>query len=119
MEQITHDRWFSRQELADRYGLPVKTPAEWASKQWMDFTLRIDTSAPWMKQRTKKLIDNFEIVVGSRWPTVQDIHLPCWGRAVLQVLSSWRYALQIYQRPIELAWAQRLLALRRPRVESL
>ena len=26
------DRWISRQELADRYGLPVKTPAEWASK---------------------------------------------------------------------------------------
>jgi predicted DNA-binding transcriptional regulator AlpA len=32
MEQITHDRWISRRELADRYGLPVKTPAEWASK---------------------------------------------------------------------------------------
>ncbi|CAN5712818.1 helix-turn-helix domain-containing protein [soil metagenome] len=26
------DRWLSRQDLADRYGLPVKTPAEWASK---------------------------------------------------------------------------------------
>ena len=32
MEQITHDTWISRRELADRYGLPVKTPAEWASK---------------------------------------------------------------------------------------
>jgi hypothetical protein len=32
MEQSTHDRWISRQELADRYSLPVKTPAEWASK---------------------------------------------------------------------------------------
>jgi predicted DNA-binding transcriptional regulator AlpA len=26
------DKWLTRQELADRYGLPVKTPAEWASK---------------------------------------------------------------------------------------
>src|ERR1700758_3115617 len=26
------DRWISRQELAQRYGVPVKTPAEWASK---------------------------------------------------------------------------------------
>ena len=26
------DKWLSRQDLADRYGLPVKTPAEWASK---------------------------------------------------------------------------------------
>ena len=26
------DKWLTRRELADRYGLPVKTPAEWASK---------------------------------------------------------------------------------------
>ena len=26
------DRWLSRQELADRLGLPVKTLAQWASK---------------------------------------------------------------------------------------
>jgi predicted DNA-binding transcriptional regulator AlpA len=32
MENRTEDRWLSRQELADRYGVPVKTPAEWASK---------------------------------------------------------------------------------------
>src|SRR6202048_2418493 len=32
MEEIAEDKWLTRQELADRYGLPVKTPAEWASK---------------------------------------------------------------------------------------
>src|SRR5437879_5181116 len=32
MEEITDDRWITRQELADRYGVPVKTPAQWASK---------------------------------------------------------------------------------------
>ncbi|WP_445165896.1 helix-turn-helix transcriptional regulator [Mycolicibacterium sp. Dal123E01] len=26
------NKWLSRKELAARYGLPVKTPAEWASK---------------------------------------------------------------------------------------
>jgi hypothetical protein len=26
------ERWISRQELADRFGVPVKTPAVWASK---------------------------------------------------------------------------------------
>jgi predicted DNA-binding transcriptional regulator AlpA len=30
-EEFT-DRWISRQELAERYGVPVKTPAEWASR---------------------------------------------------------------------------------------
>ena len=32
MEANAEDRWLSRQELADRYGVPVKTPAVWASK---------------------------------------------------------------------------------------
>src|ERR1700734_1723042 len=42
------------------------SPAGWATKEWMNFTLRIDTHAPWLKRRTRNLIDNFEIVVGSR-----------------------------------------------------
>jgi anaerobic magnesium-protoporphyrin IX monomethyl ester cyclase len=95
------------------------TPAEWASKKWMDFTLRIDTSAPWMKQKTKKLIDNFEIVVASRWPTVQDIRAPRWSRTLLKTLSAWRYALGIYGYPIELQWANQFIQLRKPKRESL
>ena len=83
------------------------TPAEWATKEWMDFTLRIDTQAPWLKRKTKALIDNFEIVVGSRWPTVQDILAPQWSRdAVCKTLSSWRYALRIYRFPVELQMGQ-------------
>lgn len=32
MDENLDDKWLTRQELADRYGVPVKTPAEWASK---------------------------------------------------------------------------------------
>lgn len=32
MDENSDDRWISRRELADRYGVPIKTPAEWASK---------------------------------------------------------------------------------------
>ena len=32
MEPNFEDRWMSRQELAERLGVPVKTLAEWASK---------------------------------------------------------------------------------------
>jgi anaerobic magnesium-protoporphyrin IX monomethyl ester cyclase len=95
------------------------TPAEWATKQWMDFTLGTDTQAPWLKRRTKKLIDNFEIVIGSRWPTVQDIRASQWSRALLKTLSSWRYALRIYRFPVELHWANQLINLRKPKRESL
>src|SRR3984957_5289731 len=77
-------------DVDDKISFP-DSPAKWATKRWMDFTLRIDTNAPWLKRKTKELIDNFELVVASRWPTVQDIRAPRWSRALLKSLSAWRY----------------------------
>ena len=96
-----------------------RTPEEWATERWFNFTVRRDTRLPWLPRRVKKRIDNFELVISSRWPTKQDIHLPAWGRALLQLLSSWRYWLRFYNWPVELHWAQRFIALRKPRIESL
>jgi hypothetical protein len=78
-----------------------------------------DSHLAWLPRPIKRRIDNSELVINSRWPTMQDIHLPAWGRAIFQVLSSWRYALGFHDWPVELAWAQRIVALRRPRLESL
>jgi anaerobic magnesium-protoporphyrin IX monomethyl ester cyclase len=96
-----------------------ESPAGWATKEWLDYTLRIDTHAPWLKTRTKKLIDNFETVVASRWPTVQDIRAPGWSRTLLQFLSWWRYALRFYRFPVELQFANSFIHLRKPKRESL
>ena len=85
----------------------------------MDFTLRIDPNTPWLKRKTKHLIDNFETVVASRWPTVQDITAPRWSRSLLRTLSAWRYWLRFYAFPGELRLAQRFIQLRRPKQESL
>jgi radical SAM superfamily enzyme YgiQ (UPF0313 family) len=95
------------------------TPEEWATKRWMDFTLRIDPNTPWLKCKTKKLIDNFEVVINARWPTVQDIRAPRWSRTLLRTLSAWRYAAKVYAFPKELRWAQQFIALRKPKQESL
>jgi hypothetical protein len=38
---------------------------------------------------------------------------------MLQWLSSWRYASGIYAAPFELGWAQKFVALRKPRWESI
>ncbi len=95
------------------------TPDEWASERWFNFTIRQDPRLPWLPRSVKRRIDNFELVINSRWPTVQDIHLPRWSRVMLKSLSSWRYASGFYAAPFELAWAQKLVALRKPRWESL
>jgi anaerobic magnesium-protoporphyrin IX monomethyl ester cyclase len=96
-----------------------RTPEEWATDRWFNFTIRKDPHLPWLPRHVKRRIDNFELVINSRWPTVQDVHLPSWGRIMLQSLSSWRYAMGIYGAPLELQWAQKLVALRKPRWESL
>ena len=95
------------------------TPEEWASPRWYNFTIRKDPRLPWLRDRTKRRIDDFEQVLSSRWPTIQDIRLPRWGRNLLHALSSWRYRLGIYAFPLELKWAQKAIHLRRPKAESL
>ena len=92
---------------------------EWATERWLNFALRKDPGVSWLPARVKELIDNFELVVNSRWPTIQDVRLPVWGRALLKALSSWRYSFKVYAHPFELNWAQQLIDLRKPKVESL
>ncbi len=96
-----------------------RTPEEWATERWYNFTIRHDPHLPWLPEHIKRRIDHFELVVNSRWPTIQDIHLGQWGRALLQSLSSWRYWLGFYDFPVELEWAQKFVNLRKPRFESL
>jgi hypothetical protein len=95
------------------------TPDEWATPRWLNFTIRTDPNLPWLPPHVKAEIDNFELVVSSRWPTIQDIRMPPWGRWLLKGLSSWRYALGVYRNPFELEWAQKFVNLRKPRLESL
>ena len=95
------------------------TPEEWTTPRWYDFMIRDNPSMPWLKPRTKRLIDNFEIVVTTRWPTVQDIHASRWSRALLSALGSWRYLTRIYSAPGELRLAQDWIQLRRPKEESI
>jgi hypothetical protein len=96
-----------------------RTPEEWASESWLNFTTRHDPNVSWLPKRIKSRIDNFDLVINSRWPTIQDIQLPKWGRRLLQSLSVWRYWFQFYQYPYELRWAQWFVSLRKPRLESL
>jgi radical SAM superfamily enzyme YgiQ (UPF0313 family) len=105
-------------QVEDQVQFPT-TADEWATDRWQRYATQKDPKTPWLKSRTKQLIDNFELVISSRWPTAQDIRLPRWGRIALQALSAWRYRLQFYAAPLELKWAQRVIDLRKPKVESL
>lgn len=105
-------------DIDDKLQFP-KTPEEWATPRWYNFTVRSEPSLPWLPRRTKRLIDAFETVLACRWPTMQDINLARPARGMLKALSSWRYALGVYSWPFELGLAQKLLRPRNPKVESL
>lgn len=96
-----------------------RTPEEWATERWYNFTTRHDPNVAWLPRKIKQRIDDFDLVINSRWPTIQDIYLPRWGRAMLQCFSSWRYRLGVYAYPYELKWAQHFVSLRKPRLESI
>ena len=68
-----------------------------------------------MRQRVK----DFSRVLACRFPTVQDVRTPSWGKAVLSAVSRWRYATGRYGRPWELRVAQKLVRLREPQRQSL
>jgi anaerobic magnesium-protoporphyrin IX monomethyl ester cyclase len=95
------------------------TIEEWATPHWFNFTVREIPHMPWLKPSTRKLIDNFEMVVNSRWPTVQDIRASKLSKFVLKALGSWRYYTRFYSAPVELRFAQNWIRLRKPKVESI
>lgn len=96
-----------------------KSPEEWASEPWLNFTVRKPRELPWLPRDVRRRIQNFETVVNCRWPTIQDVRMSAWGRRLLSALGSWRYAARVYDWPFELQAAQKLVRLRQPRVESI
>ena len=93
------------------------TPEEWTEKRWVDFVCHQD--APWLTPKLRTRIRDFATVLACRFPTVQDVRLPGWGKAALRVLASARWAAGAYGRPVELDLARRALALRQPQSEGL
>lgn len=93
------------------------TPEEWTEPRWVDFVCH--RNAPWLTPRTRRRVKDFALVLGCRFPTVQDYSTPRWGKALLRALASWRYGSGVYARPRELRFVAERLRLREPRSESL
>jgi anaerobic magnesium-protoporphyrin IX monomethyl ester cyclase len=95
------------------------TPEEWATERWHKYAIREDPDLAWLPPELRRRIRGFETVMNARWPTIQDWRLPRWARLALKGMGSWRYALGAFDNPFELRWAQRLVKLRQPKLESL
>jgi anaerobic magnesium-protoporphyrin IX monomethyl ester cyclase len=102
----------------DGFEFPT-TVEEWAQDRWFRFAMRKDPELSWLTPELRRKIRGFETVMNARWPTVQDWRLPQWARLMLKGMGSWRYAADAFDNPVELRWAQKMVRLREPRLESL
>jgi anaerobic magnesium-protoporphyrin IX monomethyl ester cyclase len=93
------------------------TPEEWAEPEWVNFVCHRE--APWLSVETRRRVAEFAAVLGCRFPTVQDVRLPRWGKALLAGAASWRWATHVYSRPLELQLLRKVIPLKRPEEEGL
>jgi anaerobic magnesium-protoporphyrin IX monomethyl ester cyclase len=107
-------------ELLDASGRPVVFPDSadgWAQPQWLAYWCH--KNAPWLSQRLRRRISDFETVLGCRFPTVIDVRSSTWGKSALAALASWRFRYRRYNRPWELDLSKKLVRVRDPRALSL
>jgi radical SAM superfamily enzyme YgiQ (UPF0313 family) len=106
--------------MHDLDGRPVVFPTTaegWADPRWVAYACHAD--APWLDDRLRRRIHDFVTVLRCRYPTVQDLRSPTWGKHALRALAGWRYRYGKFGRPWELELANRLVRLRMPQVSGL
>jgi radical SAM superfamily enzyme YgiQ (UPF0313 family) len=106
--------------LRDSAGNPVWFPTtaeQWAEPEWVNYWCH--KSAPWVTERLRQRISDFETVLACRFPTIIDVRSSPWGKSALRTLSSWRYRYRRYGRPWELDLGKKLVRVRDPRALSL
>lgn len=105
------------QVLASGFKFP-ETLEDWISPAWENFDLRKNPLTPWLKPYMIDKIKQFEIVLNGYHPTVSDIKLTPAKKIILKTLSTWRYKSNVYYKPKEISFLQRIWKYRQPETEG-
>jgi hypothetical protein len=95
-----------------------RTLEEWVSPEWQEFSQRRSTQMPWIRERLRNHVRDFQQVLNAYCPTATDHHLRGARSWLLRAAGAWRYHLRLYQYPLELRALQRLLRYQRPETTS-
>jgi hypothetical protein len=87
------------------------TLEEWTRPDWVAWMTHEDPRVPWLDRRLKARVDDFELVLRSRFPSLHDRRTAPWGKALGRVLAWRRWARGDYDDPRVLRavrrWARR------------
>jgi anaerobic magnesium-protoporphyrin IX monomethyl ester cyclase len=76
-----------------------QTLEEWIEPEWVDWMTHENPQTPWLQPRLKARVDDFELVLKSRFPSVHDKRTRAWGKVLGKVAARRRWAAQRYDNP--------------------
>lgn len=85
-----------------------QTLEEWLTPEWMGWMTHEDVHVPWLTPRMKQRVEDFRLVLKSRFPSVHDSRTRPWGKTVTKYLAAPRWHRQRYLRPHLLRAVRRL-----------
>jgi tRNA A37 methylthiotransferase MiaB len=88
----------------------------WIEAPWERFAQHLSSKLPWMNDRIRKKVRNFQQVLHAAYPTVTDPRLKGPGRFALKTAAAWRYATEFYAFPIELKVVNKIFPYNRPEI---
>jgi hypothetical protein len=87
------------------------TPAtleEWTEPEWVAWMTHEDPRVPWLDRRLKDRVEDFELVLKSRFPSVHERRIARWGQALGRLLAHGRWERGEYANPRALRFVRRL-----------
>lgn len=81
---------------------------EWIEPEWVAWMTHEDPLVPWLDRRLKAKVEDFELVLKSRYPSVQDSRTANWGKTLGTLLARRRWATGQFDDPALLRAVRRL-----------
>jgi anaerobic magnesium-protoporphyrin IX monomethyl ester cyclase len=71
-------------------GTPT-TLEEWAKPKWVNWMTHEDPEVPWLDRRLKSRVEDFELVLKARFPSIHDRYTRGWGKVAGRWLAEGRW----------------------------
>ncbi|MGH7467541.1 MAG: B12-binding domain-containing radical SAM protein [Longimicrobiales bacterium] len=75
------------------------TLEEWITPEWVSWMTHEDPHVPWMTPGLKARLDDFVLVLASRYPSLHDYRTRPWGKTLGKVLAARRWQAGDYRNP--------------------
>jgi len=75
------------------------TLEEWIEPQWVAWMTHEDPETPWLDRRLKARVQDFELVLKSRFPSLHDTKTAWWGKELARLLAIRRWRTGRYENP--------------------